>query len=125
MENGSRQEKYTGYTPPIRTGKGNGLAPVESTDKKKASPVLKNALMKAESLSSEVEVSASNILAVQVMMGDFRALKEILAASWQASSNGKIYWCASMPGHKLSLVNGILHIDNVPADIALEKLLVK
>lgn len=123
MENGSRRVKSTGYTPPIRTAKGKDSAPVESTDKKSVSPVLKTVPTKVESLSSEVEVSASNILAVQVLMGDFKAMKSLLPASWQASSNGKIYWCADFTGHKLKVVDGKLLVDNLPADLVLEKLL--
>ena len=46
-----------------------------------------------------------------MMMGDFKALKAELPASWQASSNGKIYWCAEIPGHVLKLENGNLLVD--------------
>lgn len=56
-------------------------------------------------------------------MGDFKALKEALAMSWQTSGNGKIYWCASMEGHKLDIVNGKLTIDGEPVETILEKLL--
>lgn len=123
MTDGSKQEKSTGYTPPIRTARGSASAPVESTDKKKASPVLRNAPTKAESLNSEVEVSASNILAVQVMMGDFKTIKANLPRSWQASSNGKIYWCVDFTGHKLQISDGKLLVDGQPAELILEKLL--
>lgn len=74
-------------------------------------------------MSSTSEVSASKILAIQVMMGDFKALKEALAMSWQTSANGKIYWCASMDGHKLGIVDGKLTIDGEFASDTLEKLL--
>ena len=123
MDDGSKQEKSTGYTPSIKTGKGKGSAPVESTAKKSASPVLTNAPMTDVFLNFVVEVSASNILAVQVMMGDFKALKDQLTDSWQASSNGKIYWCAEMPGHKLSIDNKNLLVDGVLASKWLENLL--
>lgn len=123
MEDGLKQEKSTGYTPPIKTARGSGSAPVESTDKKKASPVLRNAPTKAESSNSAVEVSASNILAVQVMMGDFKTIKANLPRSWQASSNGKIYWCADFTGHKLQIADGKLLVDGQPAELILEKLL--
>ena len=72
---------------------------------------------------STVEVSPSNLLAVQVMMGDFKALKDQLPKSWQASSKGKIYWCAEMPGRKLTVVNGNLLVDGITADKWLQKLL--
>lgn len=123
MANGLKQEKSTGYTPPIRTAKGSGSAPVESTDKKSASPVLTTAPMKAESLNSAQEVSASNILAVQMMMGDFKALKSQLPLSWQASSKGKIYWCVDFTGHALSIADGKLLVDGIQASTLLEKLL--
>lgn len=123
MENGQRQEKSTGYTPSIKTGKGKGSAPVEYTAAKSASPVLKAVPMKAESLNLEVEVSASNILALQVMTKDFKALKAEIPQSWQASSNGKIYWCAEFTGHKLSIADGKILVDEIPADLLLEKLL--
>lgn len=123
MDDGSKQAKSTGYTPPIKTAKGKGLAPVEYTATKNASPVLTTVPMKAVSLNSAVEVSASNILAVQMMMGDFKAIKTELPQSWQASSNGKIYWCADFTGHKLSIVNGKLLVDEKPAELVLEKLL--
>lgn len=74
-------------------------------------------------MSSAVEVSASNILAIQVMMGDFNALKENLPMSWQASSNGKIYWCANLTGHSLNILEGNLLVDGEPAEKLLEKLL--
>jgi len=123
MDTGSKQEKSTGYIPPIRTAKESELAPVESTDKKKVSPVLTNALTVAASLNSAVEVSASNILAVQVMMGDFKEVKNQLPKSWQASSNGKIYWCIDFTGHDLKIVNGKILVDGASADELLEKLL--
>lgn len=123
MDDGLKQEKYTGYTPPIRTAKGNVSAPVESTAKKSASPVLTTAPMREESLNSAVEVSASNILAVQMVMGDFKTIKKELPRSWQASNNGKIYWCVDFTGHSLTLVEGKLLVDGVSADEILEKLL--
>lgn len=123
MENGQRQEKSTGYTPSIKTGRGKGSALVEYTVVKSASPVLKVAPMKAESSNLEVEVSASNILALQVMMKDFKALKAEIPQSWQASSNGKIYWCAEFTGHKLSIADGKILVDEIPAELLLEKLL--
>ena len=122
MDDGSKQAKSTGYIPPIRTGKGSGSARRKSTGEKKVSPVLSNVPIRDASLS--LPVAASHILAVQVILLDYKELKTQLPASWEASENGKIYWCASMPGHKLTLVNGVLYIDNIPASILLQKLLV-
>ncbi|HLA88138.1 MAG TPA: hypothetical protein VJL10_08955 [Anaerolineales bacterium] len=123
MDDGLRPEKSTGYTLPTPMGKESALAPVESTAERSGSLVLIDAPMKDESLISTAEVSASKILAVQVMMGDFRALKAELPASRQASGNGKIYWSAELPGHTLSIMDGILLVDNEPASILIEKLL--
>jgi hypothetical protein len=123
MDEQSKLEKSTGSSPPTRTDSGSESAPVESMANKKVSPVLSNAPSKGESLISTVEVSASNLLAIQVMMGDFEALKGQLPQSWQASSKGKIYWCAEMPGHKLTVVNGNLLVDGTPLEKWLKKLL--
>ena len=123
MDDGLRQEKSTGYTPSTKTGNESELAPVEFTGEKSGSPVLTSAPIRVESLSSTKEVSASKILAVQMMLGDFRALKAELPASRLTSSNGKIYWCAEMPGHILAVENGKLLIDGEPVDSLLEKLL--
>jgi hypothetical protein len=122
MDDGLRQAKSTGYTQPTSMVKGNGSAPVESTDKKSGSPVLKSVHTKAESLISTGVVSASKLLAIQVMIGDFKALKIELPASRQ-TSNGKIYWSAEIPDHTLSIVDGKLLVDDIPASILLEKLL--
>lgn len=123
MAEQSKPEKSTGSLPRTRTGKGNESAPVEFTENKKVSPVSSVAPSEAESLISTVEVSASNILAIQVMMGDFKELRAQLPQSWQASSKGKIYWCAEMPGHRLSVVGGNLLVDDMPVDLWLKKLL--
>lgn len=56
-------------------------------------------------------------------MGDFKELKNQLPASRQSSSNGKIYWCAELPGHLLAVENGKLLVDGKPVDSLLEKLL--
>lgn len=121
MDAGQKQEKSTGSIPPTRMESGNGSAPVESTGAIKVSPVLKNAPTRDESTISTVE--ASHILALQVLLGDFKALKNLLAESWITSSNGKIYWCAQMPGHDFSLVDGNLLVDGVAASRLLEDLL--
>jgi hypothetical protein len=123
MESGLKQEKSTGYTPPIKTAKENASVQPKSTGRKKVSPVLKNVLTMAGSSNSGGEVSASNILAVQMMMGDFREVKAQMPKSWQASSNGKIYWCADFTGHTLKIVEGKLLVDDLPADLVIAKLL--
>jgi hypothetical protein len=56
-------------------------------------------------------------------MGDYQGLKEQLPQSWQASSKGKIYWCAEMPGHRLAIVDGNLLVDDTPVEMWLKKLL--
>jgi hypothetical protein len=121
MDDGLKLENSTGSTPSMPAESEKGKAPPESTESKKDSPVSSSAPTKAESTSSTVE--ASHILALQVLLGDFRALKNLLAESWTASSNGKIYWCAQMPGHDLSLADGNLLVDGEPASRLLEKLI--
>jgi hypothetical protein len=123
MDDGQKQEKSTGYIPPIRMAQGSVSAPVESTAPKSASPVLKNAPTKGASLNLEIGVSASNILAVQVMMGDFKEAKAQIPQSRQTSHDGKIYWCIEIPNHRLEIVDGKLLVDEIPAGELLEKLL--
>lgn len=123
MEDGQKQGKYTGYTPLIKAAKGSGSAPVEFTEPIKASPVLINAHTQDVSLSLGAALSASNILAVLVMMGDFRAAKTELPHSRQTSSNGKIYWCIESVGHNLSIENGKLLVDGIAAETLIENIL--
>ena len=128
MEEQSKPEKSTGFTPPSSTDKGNVSAQPKSMEKREGSPASKIVPTVDGSSNLPVEASASKllaaqILAVQVMMGDFKGLKESLPVSWQASSNGKIYWCAQLPDHKLSIVDGNLLVDGVAASRLLEKLL--
>lgn len=125
MENGSRQEKSTGSIPPIKTVRGSESAPVDSTGPSVASPILKDAPIRDEFSNSTKEVSASEILAIQILMGDFKEIKAKFPVSWQASSNGKIYWCAEMPGHKLDIADGNLLVDGVAAETIFENLLSK
>lgn len=124
MDSGIKRVKHTGYTPSIRTAKGKGSAPVESTAAKKASPVLKNAPTMAVSPTTGGELTAAKLLAVNVMMGDYRALKMELPLSWCASSNGKIYWCAELTGHKMSISEGKILVDGLPVENVIAKLLV-
>lgn len=123
MEDGLKQEKSTGYSQSTKTGSGNGSAPVESMENQKVSPVLRTAPSKGESLISTPEVLDSKILAIHIMMGDFKGLKAELPASRESSGNGKIYWCAEMPGHILAIENGKLLVDGKPVDSIYEKLL--
>ena len=123
MDSGKRQAKPTGFTPGIRTGKGKGLAPAESTGAKKALPISKNAPMRGGSQTTGGELTAAKLLAVQVLLADFRALKLEMPQSWIASSNGKIYWCAEIPGHKLAIIDGKLLVDHLPVENVLTKLL--
>jgi hypothetical protein len=123
MENGLKQEKSTGYSQPTETGKENESAPVESTENKKVSPVFPSVHLKDESLTSTAVVSLSKLLAIQIMMGDFKALKAEIPESRQSSANGKIYWCAEVPGHLLAIENGKLLVDGTPVDLEVEKLL--
>lgn len=114
---GREQAKSTGYTPSIKTGRGNASALAKSTAEKKGLPVLKSAPMKEESSTFDAAPSVSGLLAIGVMMGDFKAMKDekVLPLSWQASNGGKIYWCAEMKGHKLEIVDGNLLVDGVLA----------
>lgn len=123
MEDGSKQEKSIGSIPPIGKDTESASAPVESTDEKKASPVYQNVPTKDASSTSIPEVLPSEILAIQVMMGDFKEMKRLLAKSWQVSSKGKIYWCAEYTGHALSIENGNLLVDGQDANSVLNKLL--
>jgi len=121
MDNGSKPVNYTGSIPSTPAESAAERVPPVSTESRKDSPASNSAPIKAESTISTVE--ASHILAIQVLLGDFKALKNLLAESWITSSNGKIYWCAKMPGHDFSLMDGNLLVDGVPASRLLEKLL--
>jgi len=123
MADGSKLEKSTGYTPPTGTASGSELAQAKSTAEKKASPVYPNAPTKDASLTSIPEVSPSEILAVQVVMGDFKEIKNLMPKSWQASSNGRLYFCVQSADHQLSFLNGELLVDGKLAGRLLEKLL--
>lgn len=123
MENGLKLEKSTGYSPSTKMGNESASAPVESTASEKASPVLSNAHLKDASLTSTAAASLSKILVIQIMMGDFKALKHELPASRQSSANGKIYWSAELPGHVLAIEDGKLLVDGQPVDSIVEKIL--
>jgi hypothetical protein len=123
MDDGLRLEKYTGYSPSTKTGSESDLAPVESTANEKASPVLTNAHLKGEYSTSAAEAFLSKLLVIQIMLGDFKALKAELPASRQSSANGKIYWSAEIPGHILAIEGGKLLVDGKPVDSIVGKLL--
>lgn len=123
MDDGKKLAKSTGSTPSTEPESANASAPVESTGRKKESPVSSTVPTKEESLNSTVTVSASKLLAIQIMLGDFKGLKSEMPSSWQASKNGKIYWCAEMPGHLLAIQAGNLLVDGKPVHEWLEKLL--
>lgn len=123
MEDGLKLEKSTGYSPSTKAASENVSAPAKSTESEKVSPVFPSVPLKEESSTSTAEVSPSKILAIQIMMGDFKALKVELPASRQSSANGKIYWCAELPGHLLAVENGKLLVDGKPVDLAFEKIL--
>jgi hypothetical protein len=123
MEDGSKQGKSTGYIPPIKMANADASAPVESTAKNETSPVYQNALTRVESLISIPEVSPSEILAIQIILGDFKAVTAIMPKSWLASSNGKIYFCIQSTGHELSVRNGELLVDGNTGGSIMEKIL--
>jgi len=113
-----RPEKSTGYTPHILAGSDTESVPAKSTQAPlEASPVLNNAPTVGASLSSTGEVSASQILALMIILADWPALKAVAPESRVASKDGKIYFAASISGHTLDLVDGILVIDGKPASL--------
>ena len=121
MDEQSRQEKSTGYSPLTKTASESESVQRESTGEKKESPALTNAPSKDASKISTGGLSASKILAIAIMMGDFKVVKKELPASRTTSSNGKIYWCIEAPGHDLKILDGKLWIDGSPVDF--EKIL--
>jgi len=116
MDEQSKLEKSTGYSLPIQMASAGESVQQKSTGEKKASPVLTSAPMKGESKNSTGGLSVSKILAIQIVMGDFKALKKELPHSRTASSNGKIYWCIEAPGHDLKILDGNLLVDGQPVD---------
>jgi len=128
MEEQSKLERSIGSTLPSSTDKENASVQPKSMAKSVGLPASKTVPIAEGSSSLPVEVSVSNllaaqILAVQVMMGDFKGLKDSLPISWQASKDGKIYWCAQLSDHELSIVDGNLLVDGVTASRLLVELL--
>jgi hypothetical protein len=111
MENGLKQERSTGFSLPITVVNENELAQQNSSQEEKRSPALTTAHTKGEFSISTGEVLDSKILAILMLMGDFKELKNQLPDSRQKSANGKIYWSAEMPGHTLEIVSGKLLVD--------------
>ena len=116
MEDGSKQEKSTGYSPPIQTEGESALAQPESTGKKRELPVLTTALLKDESKNSTGILSASKILAIGILLGDYKKVKKELPLSRITSNRGKIYWCIEAKGHDLKILDGNLLVDGNPVD---------
>lgn len=128
MESGSKQGKSTGYSP---SGPGQNVsasAHQESTESEKGSQALSNVHLKDESSSFAAVVYPSQnlpaiLLALQVMMADFREVKNQIPTARVASSNGKIYFSVEIPGKILAVENGKILVDGTPVDSVLTKLL--
>ena len=117
MDKRSKQERYTGSSPLIDPESASGKVQPGSTERLKESQVSTGAPSAVGSKNSTGEALGSELLALLVMMGDFKALKKEIPESWQATSNGKIYWCASMDGHSLDISkSGNLLVDGTPAN---------
>lgn len=130
MDDGNEQVKSTGYTPSTKPGNENASAPVEFTDVSRASPVLINVPMKDASMNTSktvtpVELTGKILMAIAVILGDFKALRALSSTSWQAINNGKIYWCVDLTGHAFTVENGKILVDEQPLDLLLENLMVK
>jgi hypothetical protein len=130
MKNGSRQEKSTGYIPSGKMDKEKGLAPIKSMEQElKKLQVLKDAHTKEESLILEEKVSDSlllaKLLAVQIIIGDFKAIKMSFPESWMTNKDGKIYWCLTDNEHDFSFKDGNLLVDGIPINLLVEKTLEK
>lgn len=121
MSEQSKREKSTGYSQHIQMGNEGVSAQQKSMEKSAESPILKNAHLQEGLMNSTGDLSASNILAIQILMGDWIKLKQELPASRITSSNGKIYWCIEAIGHHLEILDGKLLVDGQSVDI--EKLL--
>jgi len=123
MDAQSKPGKSTGSLQPIRTEKEKESAPLPSTKTNGESPVLPSVHSKGESVNSTGDLSVSKILALQILLADFKQVRREFPESKTASSNGKIYWCIEAPGHDLKLLEGNLLVDGKPVDW--EKLLAK
>jgi len=123
MDKQSKQEKSTGYSQPTQVESESASLQQKSTGMSVESPVLKSARLPEGSENSTGDLLASNILAIQILMGDWAKLKKELPASRMTSSNGKIYWCIESIGHQLEILDGKLLVDGKSVDI--EKLLEK
>ena len=128
MEERSKPERSTGSTPRSSMVEESASAQPRSMANREELPASKTVPIAAGLSNLPAEASASKLLAaqllaVQVMMGDFKGLKDCLPMSWQASSNGKIYWRAQLSDHQLSIVNGNLLVDGLTASTLLDEIL--
>lgn len=122
MDTLERPGKSTGASPPTLTDAGAGKAPLQSSDGKKVLPQSNNVPLEDVSNNS-TPVPSAFLLAIMILAGDFPALKTEAPESWQVSKDGKIYWCASLPGHVLSVEGGNLLVDGEKASDLLANLL--
>lgn len=132
MENGSKQGSSIGSTPNIRMGKDNASAQPRSTEKSDSSPDLKTVPTKEGSTPSlettngqPLELTPKILMAVMILIEDFKALKELSSTSRQVANNGKVYQVIDLPGHDLMAVNGILMVNGQPLEDLLENLMAK
>lgn len=132
MKNGLSQKKSTGF---IQSGKmekesdlvQTNFSPVEL----KKSQVSKTVPTSEESLNSQKEVEecqlllSEKILAIQIILGDFKAIKKSFPESWMTTKDGKIYWCLKDSFHKFDIKEGCLSVDDMGADLLIDKILEK
>ena len=128
MEAGKRQEKSTGFAHTGSPESVTGSAQVKSMATNAASPVLKNAPIQDESSNSTGAVSPSpvvlsQLLALQVLLGDYKTVKAEIPSSWLAVAHGKLYIGIVITGHDLAVIEGKLAIDGKPVDSAVKELL--
>src|SRR5258708_4626572 len=121
MKDGKKQEKSTGFIQSTKVELEKEKVQLKKEKLQKDIPALTNAPILEELNNSKekdllLPVLASQILAVEIMIGDFMGMKKELLASWQTSNDGKIYWCASIPGHKLEILDGKLVVDDILAE---------
>lgn len=130
MENGLKQIKSTGYTPSGKTKRENEQALTKSTPVElKKSQVLKIAPIKEELKNLEEKALdlrlLEKLLAVQIILGDFKAVKMNFPESWMTSKDGKIYWCLRDSEHLFDIENGNLLADGVSVNLLVEKAMEK
>jgi hypothetical protein len=116
MEDGKKQENYTGISTfgTMENG-GESLQPTY-TDPSNELPVLTSAHSQEESKISTGGVSLTRenlpaIMALMVIAGDYREVKNRLPESTMIAENGKVNICLDMPGHVLSTDGRNIYID--------------